>query len=214
LLNEAILWFRFEGDTTDETGTHANGTLQGTAILITDVDSDRAGVVHVNGKHSVVYGAVRVNNSQHIDNGTWGAWVKPEAMEASLYNRIIYKNNGKVEVFTQAKDAVAEFRNNTDSGVKQTARNYNDLPLNTWTHLMATYDQSVLRLYLDGIQVKIKSASGPIYSNAGVMGIGAASGSKIYPWNGSIDDVMLFNRPLSASEIWDIYIEQGGGSGS
>jgi len=29
-------------------------------------------------------------------------------------------------------------------------------------------------------------------------------------WNGLIDDVRVYNRALSASEIWDLYLATGG----
>jgi len=39
----------------------------------------------------------------------------------------------------------------------------------------------------------------------GILGIGARGGNGLYTFNGLIDDVHIFNRALSASEVLQIY---------
>ncbi|MFD0468328.1 LamG-like jellyroll fold domain-containing protein [Nonomuraea thailandensis] len=74
------------------------------------------------------------------------------------------------------------------------------LPLNTWTHLAATYDGTTLRLYVNGALTSERAAGGPIRTDNGVLRIG---GNSLWGehFNGLIDEVRIYNRALSTTEI-------------
>jgi hypothetical protein len=74
------------------------------------------------------------------------------------------------------------------------------LPLNAWTHLAATYDGTTLRLYVNGTQVGSRSVAGSIVTTTGALRIG---GNTVWgEWfKGRLDEVRIYNRPLSQSEI-------------
>jgi hypothetical protein len=75
------------------------------------------------------------------------------------------------------------------------------LPLNTWTHLAATYDGSTLRLYRNGALVATLNRSGAIGTSSGPLRIG---GNSVWPaeyFNGLVDEVRIYNRVLTVSEI-------------
>lgn len=76
-----------------------------------------------------------------------------------------------------------------------------------WRHLMQTYNGGVttkLRLYLDGVEVA-NSTSGPTSLNASAhefwVGREQSNGYCV----GQYDDIQLFNKELSASQVWGIY---------
>ncbi len=74
------------------------------------------------------------------------------------------------------------------------------LPLNTWTHLAATYDGSTQRLYVDGVQVASEPLGGSMVSSSDVLRIG---GNSVWGehFSGVIDEVRVYNRALTAAEI-------------
>jgi Concanavalin A-like lectin/glucanases superfamily len=74
------------------------------------------------------------------------------------------------------------------------------LPLNTWSHLAATYDGTTIRLYVDGALVRSQAAAGTIMTTTNPLRIG---GNVIWgEWfHGIIDEVRIYNRVLSATEI-------------
>jgi hypothetical protein len=76
----------------------------------------------------------------------------------------------------------------------------NQLPLNQWSHLAATYDGATLKLYINGALAGTKNVTGSITTTNGAFRIG---GNSIWgEWfNGIIDEVRIYNRALSVSEI-------------
>ncbi|QQS61126.1 MAG: fibronectin type III domain-containing protein [Candidatus Moraniibacteriota bacterium] len=89
------------------------------------------------------------------------------------------------------------------------------IPLNTWTHITASFDSDadVFTLYKNGI-LDANSTT-----NRSALGSSVSAIRKIgtYPnqfFNGSIDDVRIYNTALSASEIAQIYNSGNGTEGS
>jgi hypothetical protein len=71
-----------------------------------------------------------------------------------------------------------------------------------WVSFAAVYNGSRMLLYKDGAQVGSMAATGSISTNNASLWIGGnppAANSR--PWDGSIADVKVYNRALSASEI-------------
>lgn len=77
------------------------------------------------------------------------------------------------------------------------------IPDGTWTHVACTYDEQTLTLYLNGTKVSSvvpkEPYAGPIHYDSSPMLIGQAPDG--YGWFGKIDELMIFNRVLSESEI-------------
>lgn len=73
-----------------------------------------------------------------------------------------------------------------------------------WHHYAGTYDGSVARLYVDGIMLGSLTTSGSISYDANPFSIGRYDGGD-YSFNGDIDDVRLYNRALTATEITNQY---------
>src|SRR5204863_2258476 len=73
-------------------------------------------------------------------------------------------------------------------------------PVNVWSHVALTYDGTAMRLFQDGVEVGSQAQTGAIVTTAGSLRIG---GNTIWPewFDGLIDEVRVYNRALSASEI-------------
>jgi len=74
------------------------------------------------------------------------------------------------------------------------------LPVNVWSHLAVTFDGSTQRLFLNGVEVASAAASGTLMQTSGAFRVG---GNKLWgEWfGGSIDDVRVYSRALTATEI-------------
>ena len=75
------------------------------------------------------------------------------------------------------------------------------LTLNTWIHLAATYDGTTLRLYVNGVQVATKATTGAIRVSTGALRIGGNSVWTNEWFAGLIDEVRVYNKALTATEI-------------
>jgi hypothetical protein len=83
-------------------------------------------------------------------------------------------------------------------------------PANVWSHVAATYDGLMLRIYVDGQLKGTQPYDLGIFSGTGDLGIGGvvggvAVGDLISPLGGFIDEVGLYRRPLAPQEIAAIY---------
>jgi ABC-type phosphate transport system substrate-binding protein len=74
------------------------------------------------------------------------------------------------------------------------------IPINVWTHLAATYDGTSLRLFVNGVEVDNTLLGSAITTSAGALRIGGNAINGQY-FRGLIDDVRIYNRALSATEI-------------
>ncbi len=83
-------------------------------------------------------------------------------------------------------------------------------PLSTWHQVVFTLDNSGnATFYLDGTPVAGSGsapASQPLdFCIGAATANGRGSGGDFYVWNGLIDDVRVYNRNLSASEVQQLY---------
>ncbi|MBI2046895.1 hypothetical protein HYT26_01895, partial [Candidatus Pacearchaeota archaeon] len=87
----------------------------------------------------------------------------------------------------------------------------NGISLNEWHYLVGTYNGSDMKVYVDGIMKANTSRSGIINNSNYPLHIGNSVNEYADPdWysylNGSIDEAAIWNRSLSATEIWQLYL--------
>ncbi|MFH2140801.1 MAG: LamG domain-containing protein, partial [Bacteroidota bacterium] len=84
-----------------------------------------------------------------------------------------------------------------------------DFNKDQWYHVVFNYDggggSNNMKVYIDGVLDNQATKTGNINIDNSGMGIGSGSGGSNY-FNGSIDEVQIWNRFLSASEIYQQYI--------
>ena len=86
------------------------------------------------------------------------------------------------------------------------------LPLNAWSHLAATFNGTALKLYVNGDLIRTTNISGNIATSADVLQIGGNTVFTDEYFKGLIDDVRIYNRVLTQSEIFtDMSTPVGGG---
>lgn len=99
------------------------------------------------------------------------------------------------------------------------ARVVSTTPLNnnTWYYLVGTYNGTGAYLWIDGVMVNSLAYSQTIITDTNPVRIGMysnAGGATSTDWgfNGSIDQVRIWNRSLSATEIANIYSNESNGN--
>lgn len=204
-----VAYYSFNGNVNDATGTN-NGTLVGTTLT-----SDRNGNANSALNTNSGYLQVAHNTSLNLNNFTVSAWFKMEAV-GSAFNCLVGKD------YTSA---LAFGVNSGGSGAcpapPGTARkiilyinnvshvfNLSDISCNIWYHVSVTYNNSTgaVQLYLNGALADSGSMpAGGMVFNTYPLGIGQ-DGHYGDHFTGRIDEVYIYNRVLTASEILALYL--------
>jgi hypothetical protein len=87
------------------------------------------------------------------------------------------------------------------NGAEREAVGQSDLPMNTWTHLAATFDGTQLKLYVNGTLEQTTVYAGTVLTSNHPLGIGGNGYWLNENFPGRIDEVRIYNRALSQSEI-------------
>lgn len=178
---------------TDESGNGNDGTLNGA----TRTTSGRYGsALNFNGANARV--DIPDANSLDLTTGmTLEAWVYPNSLGG--WRDIIYKGVNDI-YYLSGSSSQDDMPAVGGTFAPSNLFGASTLPLNTWSHLAATYDGATMRLYVGGSEVASRPQTGPIQTGSGALTLG---GDALYGqyWDGRIDDVRVYNRALAASEI-------------
>jgi len=135
---------------------------------------------------------------------TLSAWVKPDAI-MGRWQHVITKEHGANAAYAMKADGNFS---RPDLGLNRTdsswwyANGTSALTSGQWAHVTGTWDGQVMRLYINGVWVRSTSMSGSIFTSTGVLRIGgtAALGASEF-FDGTVDEVRIYNRALSVQEI-------------
>lgn len=198
--------YQFGGNTNDATA-YKNNALAFGAQLADDRFGKKNMAYSFNGTSD---GVLAANSPQQNSSfNTISFWVKPAAFPASgeafiLSNggwqerwKVSLPNHGKPVFTTHSGGACCS---DLDSGTP--------LVLNTWTHVAMTHDGAKDIIYINGVKANEKTATGNLDATTHPLGIGFDPIDNANYFNGSLDDVQLYNVALDAAAIAALYAAQ------
>ncbi len=142
-----------------------------------------------------------------INSQTYSAWINPIGNDSldgivSLHNHSNTSNlglnliNSKLSASIGYTDNTREYQNKTS---------ISSIPYNKWTHVAMTYDfnNNKIKFYINGKLDSEHALTKNVKFTNNKITIGQWANSYLdnYVFNGSIDDVKIYNRALSAEEI-------------
>ena len=141
---------------------------------------------------------------------TIACWLRPDGF-AVRDARLVSKATGVQEnqhwwmlstIFNGATPTL-RFRLKTNGSTSTLVGTGGALSAGVWAHAAAVYDGAAMRLYLDGVEIGSLPKAGPIDVDPAVLAaIGSQPpGAGTQPFLGSIDDVRIYRRALSAAEV-------------
>jgi hypothetical protein len=198
-----IAYYPFNGNANDESGHGNNGTVYG-AILTEDRFGNTSSAYSFDG----IDDYVEIPDSTSLDLSqqlTVAAWVYPlSTTDCHVVSKGRYAGS---DTNWQLVLKNGQVHGVVDIGGTGIFSYYGSVSLNTWQHVALVVDSnSGVRLFLDGLSSSLFPGSGNITTNDFPVTIGARSDLAAHLlFNGTIDDVHIFNRTLSEEEIIELY---------
>lgn len=130
------------------------------------------------------------------------AWVKPGTTTQPTNARIVSKFDGTTINYLMAYSGTdGRMRFLVDCGVRTTAFS-TTLITNTssWYHLVGVKQGNTLKMIVNGTEEGTATCTGAAGTNSAAVSIASSAGSAAY-YNGTIDEVKIFNRALTPNEI-------------
>ncbi len=198
-----ISHWKLDGNAIDNSGNGNNGTVYG-AVPTSDRFGNANSAMSFNGVNNYI--TVPDSASLKPNQITMSAWIKPAQL--SGYMDIVskyYANGYYLRILDSSLySARIDFFAAGDSNATGT-----EVPANIWSHVVSTYDGTYQKVYINGVLKDSKSGMGPAISNvSNPLTIGALTGGGDY-FSGAIDDVRVYNRALSQTEVQSLYATGG-----
>jgi hypothetical protein len=196
------------GAESDESGNSADLTASGTVSR--DADKKFGSYSRSFSSGSYLY---RADGGSTDINGADQAfsivlWIKPGTLTRNnLVSKTNFNSNQRslltyVDTAGHVRIILYPSGTSTGSGSAQTADSL--VAEDTWSHVAFVYDDTTLKIYINGDEEASTNYSSGLYNSNAQFQIGERADGGDDPYDGLIDDVGLFDRALSESEIDDI----------
>jgi len=220
-----IAWYPFSGNALDLSGNGFNGEVFG-VVSTSDRFGNRNSALSFNGDDSYIDLSIFIDSLNVSEPATISFWVKseldaPQAIFSisdstqSVYGiSVLYIGNFTTSTLADELICCANRTNLTDDYITgYTTTNRSILLDNKWHHLVYIFDGELTRIFLDNNQLPLtdyKSNNGHFgnIANANKMLIGSrySNGMGAF-FNGSLDELRIYNRVLNINEISNLFYE-------
>ena len=202
-------WWTMDGanmvsNVADSSGQGNNGNLMGGATTTVPGPVGQAllfkGANYVTVPYSASIAPIRITVSY---------WMKETAAPAFLDTLVTRKDDGTgISYFSDMRGTSNQSPTfGTDPGFNHLVTANSSLTVGRWYHIVGTFDGGTYRIYINGILDNALVDGTPLYTSTVPLDIGYLdlNGVSSRFFHGSIDDIRIYNRALSASEIKQIY---------
>lgn len=211
--NGLVSYWGFNGNANDSSGNTHNGTVNG-ATLTTDRFGNANSAYSFNGiSNSISVPASTAFTQNPISYSFWfnklGSGNPCSGNEAFqvVFSTGSSSQSRDVTLSQGAPSYMGIFRS-IPSGCEDQLTQQTNYTLNTWNHAVVTYEANVVKVYLNGAYIGSTSVTCPVTTANTTCYIGASNPSIwacVAYFNGKIDDLAMYNRVLSASEVTTLY---------
>lgn len=207
--NGMVLLMHFNNDTLDYSGLGNNGTPTNGASCSSSVAGRFRSACSFDGIDDFIN--ITNSTSLNLSNAfTLEAWVNINNLSASLQHFVISRyhwGQSKGYGLMVRNDGLIRCDFNGTTGQFTSSSSY--VTAGNWYHLGCVYNGSTLSIIVNGIARESASRSGLVDYNYNLyVGMPTDNIMDIYAFNGTIDEVAVYNRSLTAAEILANY-QQG-----
>ncbi len=197
-----LAFYSFTGNADDQSGNGHHGT-ENNGVALTE---DRFG------NANSAYSFDGVNDFIDIGSGfispnviTLSAWVKRDG--GSGFDDVLVSSTcgGPIFGFNPSNSLIFGGQCNNPIAHSGSSGFVSDTDT-LWHHIAATYSGSAVKVYLDGVVVDSRAASGN-YNTSLALSIGSTPALS-EGFNGNIDDFRIYNRALNDTDIIELFNDQ------
>lgn len=209
-----IAFYNFDGNANDASGNNINGIIQGNPALGKNRFGHDDGAYYFDG----IDDYINICDSLLFKSTQWtyASWVNVTSYPSINSNAFILALGGTGgaqalainNAYTQNKQGFITASYHAPGNTPTICIEETLPTLNTWYHVVGVRETDTLRLFINGTEViKTKTLSSDIsYGNPFFYAnIGARNNSTEF-FNGYMDDLRIYSRPLNSSEIYELYI--------
>lgn len=191
-----------QGDTLDSSGNNLNGMSVNSPFKV-------SGQICVGNKFSRnTYSNITIPHNSllsQLNELSITAWINPLTIPSSDLYTIV------------SKDTNYEFHINTSGQIywwwsNATLTGTSTIPTNTWSHVAITYKDGEQHVYVNGVEDASSTHTGTLPQNTLPLYIGVDYNYPSRTFDGTIDEVKIFDRSLSQSEVLKIYTNELSGN--
>ena len=201
-------WWTFDGGSLNDMSGYNNTATDAGATTTTDQNGQANDAYSFDGTDTITCGSDV--SLQPATSVTVSAWVRPTSFGQTAnagYDGILNFGVGGYWLELGASGGAGFYIGATGGTVNNSS---GSTPTNAWYQIAGTYTSGNYTVYLNGVQVLNQTtATGTIvqYTGTGGVGceIGAIKNTAGRYFIGSIDDVRVYNRVLSPTEIQNLY---------
>ena len=203
-------YWKLENNALDETANNNDGTINGATYT---ASGKFGGAYSFDGDD---YITVSDDASLNTANVTLSAWFYAESDDLSTQRCIMqkpYTSNSEpyyqyhLTAYNTSTYPKTIFLHISVGGARYTlAAKNSGWEYGQWNQVVATYDGETIKGYVNGVFIDEQTTpSGDITTYATALTIGRNAVGNSQYWLGKLDDVSIFSRALSASEVRDLY---------
>lgn len=209
-----VAYFPFTGNANDSSGNATNGTTYNVS-LTTDRfgNSNSAYLFSGNTNSYISFPSTNVVNSTY----SYSIWLNVKNMPANGSSvsmvEIGQGGGGTGQQMTLHNNYLNVHTGLSVGGYNQTSPNFGlttkSLPsTNTWYHLASVRNTNYILLYVNGNLIDSQGVANTILPKYGspVKAFIGVRCDNTNPFNGAIDEVCIYNRPITASEVKQLYL--------
>jgi hypothetical protein len=188
----AIFYYPLESDANNELNQFINGVTNSISFTTGKIGN---AAVFSSPTSDIEIAPDQIN--LNLDEFSFSAWIKPSNTQGK---HIIFNSELTVELYIEDDKLKASlYTEENTNGVFLSPTS--TIPANQWSFVVLTYDGDKLKLFVDGTELSYADASGKVNAGTESFIIGARSFAPNEPFEGLIDEVVVYSRALPESEI-------------
>jgi len=212
--NGLVAYYKLDGNANDETGMNNFSLVSGTAPT-TNIEGETGGALYFsNHTTKTRLSANSPNNNFTATDFTLTAWIRSfnnSNSQLTFTRPIIFGSSTNLDSISLTWNnssnsyqvTMANLSGNNPSSASLTASNIGYTFITMFYN--STSKNTTLSLNANSIYVSAQLTTGQLPRQTPQIWLGAGTSNSNTWFNGSIDEVMIFNRSLSANEIYTLY---------